>query len=201
MAQLERDMADKLDQIGQHLRTTVALALSVGDDLIEAKARLDHGQWAPWLRQHFPLSARTAQAWMRLARDPQRFAFAQAGSVREALALLAPPPKALPPASISAVQDAAVQDVIDRMQTQRNPDGTFTIPATFRIPATLDEAREVLAQIDADLAVLRRSMRRTFADALLSDDLTPEAEAWLIARLVSTQQEPDEDDGDAEAAE
>jgi Protein of unknown function (DUF3102) len=56
-------------------------AIAAGDLLIEARGRLKHGQWLPWLTKHCAMSERTAQLYMRLARgkseleaNPQRVA-------------------------------------------------------------------------------------------------------------------------------
>ena len=41
-----------------------------GDLLIEAKAKLAHGTWRPWLKEHCPsLSERTAQVYVSLAKN------------------------------------------------------------------------------------------------------------------------------------
>ena len=45
-------------------------AIAAGHKLIEAKSLLTHGAWLPWLRQRVSMSERTAQDYMRLARDP-----------------------------------------------------------------------------------------------------------------------------------
>src|SRR6516225_1109896 len=42
-------------------------AIGIGQDLIDAKAKLDHGQWLPWLKDKCNLKERTAQRYMRLA--------------------------------------------------------------------------------------------------------------------------------------
>jgi hypothetical protein len=49
-------------------RDAVAHAVRAGELLIEAKAKLSHGEWLPWLERNFPASVRTAQGYMRLAR-------------------------------------------------------------------------------------------------------------------------------------
>lgn len=59
----------------EHAATSVALKSSIthgitaGEMLIEAKAQLPHGQWLPWLRDHCEISERTAQLYMRLAKN------------------------------------------------------------------------------------------------------------------------------------
>jgi Protein of unknown function (DUF3102) len=51
-------------------RTALAHALKIGELLIDAKAQLSHGEWLPWVGEHTPLSARSAQAYMQLAAEP-----------------------------------------------------------------------------------------------------------------------------------
>ena len=66
--------------------------LGIGQRLIEAKSMLPHGKWIPWLTEQVEFSERTAQSFMRLAREwsnPQ--ALADLGATK-ALALLALPP-------------------------------------------------------------------------------------------------------------
>lgn len=66
--------------------------LGIGQRLIEAKSMIPHGKWIPWLTEQVEFSERTAQSFMRLAREwsnPQ--ALADLGATK-ALALLALPP-------------------------------------------------------------------------------------------------------------
>jgi hypothetical protein len=50
------------------LRNSLNCAMAAGDILLEAKLRLKHGQWLPWL-ETCDISERTAQRYMRLARN------------------------------------------------------------------------------------------------------------------------------------
>jgi hypothetical protein len=43
-------------------------AIAAGDLLIEAKAKVAHGQWLPWLTENCAMSERTARLYMRVAR-------------------------------------------------------------------------------------------------------------------------------------
>ena len=52
------------------MKSTLEHALACGDLLIEAKAKLAHGTWLPWLAEHCAsLSERTAQVYISLARN------------------------------------------------------------------------------------------------------------------------------------
>lgn len=44
-------------------------AMRCGDLLVEAKAGCPHGEWQPWLAEHFDGSARSARGYMRLANN------------------------------------------------------------------------------------------------------------------------------------
>ncbi len=44
-------------------------ALKAGDLLLQAKAQVEHGQWLPWLGTNCNVSQRTAQLYMRVARE------------------------------------------------------------------------------------------------------------------------------------
>lgn len=43
-------------------------AVEIGDMLIRAKSNSRHGEWLPWLSEHFSGNVRTAQRYMRAAR-------------------------------------------------------------------------------------------------------------------------------------
>lgn len=83
-------------QCEEAIRTAVQHAIYAGELLAEAKALCEHGGWLAWLSGNFEGSERTAQAYMRLAREwpkltdgnPQRVADL---SYREAVRLLAAP--------------------------------------------------------------------------------------------------------------
>jgi hypothetical protein len=49
-------------------RTALLYAKHAGDLLVQAKARLPHGAWLPWLVGHCDIAARTAQLYMQLAK-------------------------------------------------------------------------------------------------------------------------------------
>jgi hypothetical protein len=64
--------------------TAIDSALQCGALLIEAKDKVKHGEWPPWLEENTTISARQAQKYMRLAEHKRevkagkyaRFAFA-----------------------------------------------------------------------------------------------------------------------------
>jgi Protein of unknown function (DUF3102) len=81
-----RAASDKLSEALAH-------AMAAGDLLIEAKALVPHGGWLPWLAANVEISDRTAQVYMRAAKNRAEIeANAQSAadlSLGEAMALLA----------------------------------------------------------------------------------------------------------------
>jgi hypothetical protein len=69
--------------------SAVEHAISAGRLLIEAKAKVRHGEWLPWLENNFPASEDTAHNYMRLARNSERVRNLEAPSIRSAIAELA----------------------------------------------------------------------------------------------------------------
>jgi hypothetical protein len=61
----------------RHAGEAVAHAIACGQMLLEAKAKVPHGQWLPWLRNNITFGERSAQGYMRIAQrlpNPQRVA-------------------------------------------------------------------------------------------------------------------------------
>ena len=74
------------------LSDSIRRAISAGELLIEAKAMVQHGQWLPWLRDHCKISERTAQLYMRCAKNRveiEKSATVADLTLNEAAALLA----------------------------------------------------------------------------------------------------------------
>lgn len=57
------------DEILDAKRAGGEAILTIGRCLIEAKGMLSHGEWLPWLNEQVELSERTAQKFMKLARE------------------------------------------------------------------------------------------------------------------------------------
>lgn len=62
-----RTLTDVIDELHAALRREAADIVMVGTLLAEAKERVPHGVWLPWLREHFSISDRSAQKYMKAA--------------------------------------------------------------------------------------------------------------------------------------
>jgi hypothetical protein len=66
----------ELDRIAARLRTALRREttniIEIGNLLIESRKHLDHGEWQPWLAEHFDLSYRTAVRYVDAAEYVER---------------------------------------------------------------------------------------------------------------------------------
>jgi len=123
---VEAELIGDLDQLAdianqehglalQAYGSTVEHAFRAGQALAEAKKRVIHGEWLPWLEVNFDGSARTAQGYMLVATNPQRVADLEEPSLRKALKAIGsdgsepsngsdqPAPREKKPAAVKAV--------------------------------------------------------------------------------------------------
>lgn len=87
-----RDIETVTAEILDLKQTAGSAILAIGQRLIEAKEMLPHGEWLPWLEERVEFSERSANRFMRLAREwSNPTALADLGATK-ALTLLALPP-------------------------------------------------------------------------------------------------------------
>ena len=85
-----RDIETITSEILGLKKTAGEAILAIGHRLIEAKSLLAHGEWLPWLTEQVEFSERSAQTYMRLAREwsnPQTLADLGAAKVLVLLSL------------------------------------------------------------------------------------------------------------------
>lgn len=87
----ERDLEIIEGEILFYKRQAGQSIIEIGKRLNEAKAQLGHGEWLPWLREKVDISERSAQDFMRLAREYSKSAEIADLGAAKALALLALP--------------------------------------------------------------------------------------------------------------
>jgi hypothetical protein len=68
-ADLAKTINDKVRSMLASYRSSVGHAVEVGELLKEAKVRVGHGNFEPWLKEHCNLSFRTARRYMKLAEN------------------------------------------------------------------------------------------------------------------------------------
>jgi hypothetical protein len=181
-------------------------AREAGELLIEAKARLPHGEWLPWLGANCPdIAERTAQTYMRIAREWNRLNPSRGTDLplREARRLLADP-KPLPLAAGGTDEDVVMPPEDD------TPPSTPPEAYTRMTQVLLNGSEHTAFQADADALkpafgisaksevvsaavrfareVLTSPIRHVPTIQLAAADLMPDAEAealeggWLDER-------------------
>lgn len=135
-----------------HLKQELARNIvDIGLRLIEAKDMLPHGEWLPWLSERVCFSEKTAQNYMRVAREfPNPQLVADLG-VRKALALLELPPS-------EREEFAEDNNVVDMTTAQLEKAIRERDEAQQAAEAAQAEARtaeEIRAKMEADMKALK----------------------------------------------
>jgi hypothetical protein len=66
-AKTANKVKEAADRIRQTVKRTIDDIITVGNDLLEVKEVLPHGQFTPWLRAEFGWTERTARNFMAVA--------------------------------------------------------------------------------------------------------------------------------------
>lgn len=135
--------------------------LDIGRGLLEAKSMLPHGEWLPWLNTRIGYSEKTAQNFMRLAREfsnPQ--ALADLGATK-ALALLALPADERE----QFVQEHNVVDMTTRQLEQAIRERDEARKAAEDARADALTAEQARTKMEADMAAARNLLESARADA------------------------------------
>lgn len=175
-------------------RTGGEAILTIGRCLIEAKDMLPHGEWLPWLNERVDLSERTAQKFMRLAREwsnPNTLADLGAS---KALMLLAIPEG-------DRVQFMEDHDVIDMSARQlekaiRERDEARKAAEEAKAEAnTAEQARAKMAEdmtlLNARLAGAREDRERALQDAAKLEEELAELKTRPVDVAVETVADPE----------
>lgn len=92
---IAQQIADEHEACSAAARQSLQHAMRCGDLLLQAKRECGHGKFSPWLADNFPGSKRTAQVYMRLAKNratvEAKSAESALLSIDEAVKLLAEP--------------------------------------------------------------------------------------------------------------
>jgi hypothetical protein len=146
-------------------RATARAILSAhhaGALLIEAKGKVGHGQWAPWLKTHFEGTQRTAQRYIRLARaypDTTRLSHLTLTTALEAMAT----PKERAPRGDSERRDRTARD------DPEQPSEQFVFLTVFEVLHSANDSAE--AQAWAERWESKLTASRGVAQALYSTKL------------------------------
>lgn len=142
--------------------------IGIGQRLIEAKAMLPHGEWLPWLTEQVEFSERTAQNFMRLAREwSNPHAVADLGA-RKALMMLALPAderdKFMAENHIVDGEEKSVIDMTSRELEKAIRERDEANKAAEAARADAQAAEDSRAKMEADMAALK-SLQKSAQEA------------------------------------
>ena len=146
----ERTIEAITDELLDAKRKGGEAILTIGRCLMEAKEMLPHGEWLPWLNEQVELSERTAQKFMRLAREwSNPSALADLGATK-ALMLLALPKEERD----DFVEDNNIVDMTTRQLEQAIRERDAARKAAEEAKAEASTAEQARAKMAEDMALL-----------------------------------------------
>ena len=182
--------------------------LGIGQRLIEAKAILPRGEWLPWLEERVEFSERSAQNFMRLAREwsnPQ--ALADLGASK-ALTLLALPPEEretfMAESHLVGGEEKTVVDMTSRELERAIKERDAARQEAEAARADAQTAEESRAKMEADMKALTEIHRAAQEGETQAREALEKAEAELKelrARPVDVAVEVDHEAVEAARAE
>ena len=181
--------------------------LTIGRCLIEAKDMLSHGEWLPWLTEQVEFSPRTAQNFMRLAREWSNTQTLADLGASKALALLALPPeereqfmadhkvidmsarqleqaiKERDEARAAAEQAAADQRMAEQARDKMAEDMKFLNVRLAGAKEDREQAMQDVARLESELAELKARPVEVAVETVVDQAAIDKARADAIAEM------------------
>ena len=164
----ERNIETITTEILQMKQDAGNAILGIGQRLIEAKSLLPHGEWLPWLTEQVQFSERSAQNFMKLARqwsNPQ--ALADLGATK-ALTLLALPPEErqqfIEENHIVDGEEKSVIDMTSRELEKAIRERDEALKAAEVAKADAQAAEDSRSKMETDMVALKQLQERAKAD-------------------------------------
>ena len=178
--------AQDIDELAAEILDLKAQAgnaiLDIGRKLIAAKELVPHGEWGDWLRDKVEFSERTAQNFMRLAREwSNPHAVADLGA-RKALMLLALPSEERE----EFIEANHVVDMSSRELEDALKQAKLEAEAAKATAASAEESRQ---KMEIDMQVLRDLHKATFEDLEAKKEALTKAEVALSEAEIALTKE------------
>lgn len=181
--------------------------LTIGRCLIEAKDMLSHGEWRSWLEEQVEFSERSAQRFMRLAREWSNPTTLSDLGASKALSLLALPPeereqfmedhnvidmsarqleqaiKERDEARAAAEQAAADQHAAEQARDKMAEDMKFLNVRLAGAKEDREQAMQDVARLESELAELKARPVDVAVETVVDQDAIDKARADAIAEM------------------
>lgn len=199
-----RDIETITAEILDLKKTAGEAILAIGKRLIEAKEMLPHGEWIPWLNEKVEFSERTAQNFMRLAKEFSNPQLVADLGARKALTLLALPPEEretfMEANHLVNGEEKTVIDMTSRELEQAVRERDEARLAAETAQADARSAQESRAKMAADMALLREQCRSAQEAAAAAQKELEELKAKPVDVAVMAVDQEKLDQARAEAA-
>ena len=220
----ERDIETITGEILDAKRAGGEAILTIGRCLIEAKDMLSHGEWLPWLTERVEFSPRTAQNFMRLAREWSNTQTLADLGASKALALLALPPeeretfleehnvvdmsarqleqaiKERDEARAAAEHAAADQRAAEQARDKMAEDMRLLNARLSGVREEREQAMQAVSRLEAELADLKARPVEVAVETVVDQVAVDKARADAIAEMQAKLDKAQDKQKQAEAA-
>ncbi len=146
-------------------------AVRAGELLIEAKASIPHGEWLTWIEGRCGVSERTAQAYMRLARELPKLDSEKAQRVadlplRKALAELAEP-------KLDGLLESNAEQKLREQGMDKLPHGLSALLSTTRDGEVTVKPEFIFAMAASPKASVQAMITAQILEAALGAEMKP----------------------------
>lgn len=181
----DRSIESITTEILELKHTAGGAILGIGQRLIEAKTMLPHGEWLPWLTERVEFSERTANRFMRLAREWTNQTTLSDLGASKALALLALPveerDRFMSQNHEVGGEEKAVIDMSARELEKAIKERKEALEAKEQAEAAAQIAEKARAKMEADMKVVSQLLEAANSEKAVTADQVSKLEAKIKA--------------------
>lgn len=191
-----REISIITEEILFYKRQAGGAIIEIGNRLVEAKEMLPHGDWLPWLRDTVKFSERSAQRFMKLAKEYGKSAKLADLGASKALALLTLPEEERDafmevPHEVNG-EAKQVSDMSVRELEQAIRERDEARKAMEQAQAEARSAQDSRAKMEADMALLKTRYEQAQAQAAAEKEAEGQAAREAEERAARLQRELEE---------
>jgi len=162
------------------LKTSLTIAIELGELLTKQKEGIEHGSFTTWVEQNLPFSVRTAQNYMKLFNKREILEEAKPKDITTAYLMITPKKEKAPVVSYAIVDDDEEDEEFVDIETEPAESIPHTQSNIFNYWKDLEPLIQKMLFIHRKLAALRNSTTPTDLGNMIGNikDMAIVLETW-----------------------